>query len=156
MVEGMTEGCMAWIRRTTVLLDASKNLVTTAAECAATCIPASKCNAWQWCDDAAGCTSEFGKKLLPKGGCQVEEQKLAPGEPLFNWNPSQFSAGYNGGVGPILRPFTPAHLQVAIHINCPVYFCVRFRVNCALAHHFSMQLPIEPRSCPKWHISKQQ
>ena len=85
------------MRRATVLMAAAGNLVATAAECAAGCVADEKCNAWQWCDDVAGCAPEFGSAALPKGGCLLQSQKLAPSEPLFGWLPSRFSAGYNGG-----------------------------------------------------------
>lgn len=85
------------VYRATVVVEAAANVVATAAECAASCGGDAKCNAWMWCDDAAGCSAEFDAKTLPRGGCQLQTQKLAPAEPLFSWQPSRFSAGYNGG-----------------------------------------------------------
>ena len=77
---------------------AAGNAQQTAAECAAACGSSSKCNAWQWCADNGGCPTEFGgSELLPPQACRLQTQKLAPGNPMFEWRPSRFVAGYNGG-----------------------------------------------------------
>ena len=51
--------------RAEVLVDGKTNSVQTAAECAAACAASAKCNAWQWCDDAAGCPTECGSRAEP-------------------------------------------------------------------------------------------
>ena len=90
----------AAVCRAEVLADGETNMLQSAAECATACSSSSKCNAWQWCADDGGCPTEFGGSgggSLPTQACHLQAQKLAPGNPLFDWRPSQFVAGYNGG-----------------------------------------------------------
>lgn len=80
-----------------VLTSGTGYKVSDVDHCRKACRDASECNAWTWCNDEQGCTTEDGSSI-PRYGCQLKQEPRKPwGVPSRDHiilKPSTFASGY--------------------------------------------------------------